>query len=114
MVNFGPPSSVPDQFRGRRLYSHTPYTTLMRTTPSENARIGQLTAERLSRARGPAVVLWPAKGVSDYDRESGIFHDPEADRHWLNALKGSLAPEIDVRELDCHINDPEFAHAAVT
>ncbi|WP_202633096.1 Tm-1-like ATP-binding domain-containing protein [Bradyrhizobium sp. LCT2] len=114
MVNFGPPSSVPDQFRGRRLYSHTPYTTLMRTTSAENANIGRLTAERLSQAQGPAVVLWPAKGVSDYDREGGVFWDVDADKAWLEAIKGNLQREITVHELDCHINDPEFAEAAVT
>ncbi|MGY8663826.1 Tm-1-like ATP-binding domain-containing protein [Bradyrhizobium sp. UFLA05-109] len=114
MVNFGPPSSVPDQFRGRQLYSHTPYTTLMRTTSSENASIGRLTAERLTRAEGPVTVLWPAKGVSDYDREGGIFCNPDADRAWLEAIKGNLAPSITVRELNCHINDPEFAETATT
>lgn len=114
MVNFGPPSSVPDQFRGRRLYSHTPYTTLMRTTSAENANIGRLTAGRLSQAQGPAVVLWPAKGVSDYDREGGVFWDVDADKAWLEAIKGNLQREITVHELDCHINDPEFAEAAVT
>ncbi|WP_439397922.1 Tm-1-like ATP-binding domain-containing protein [Bradyrhizobium sp. PMVTL-01] len=114
MVNFGRPSSVPDQFRGRHFCSHTPYTTLMRTTPAENAAIGLLTAERLSQARGPATVLWPAKGVSDYDREGGVVRDADADKAWLDAVKDNLRPEIGVRELDCHINDPEFAEAAVT
>ncbi|WP_247301016.1 Tm-1-like ATP-binding domain-containing protein [Bradyrhizobium sp. 179] len=114
MVNFGPRSSIPDQFRGRQFYSHTAYTTLMRTTPSENASIGRLTAERLSRAEGPTIVLWPANGVSDYDREGGIFCNPEADRAWLDALKDNLAPKIAVRELNCHINDPEFAEVAAS
>ncbi|WP_354111729.1 Tm-1-like ATP-binding domain-containing protein [Bradyrhizobium sp. S3.12.5] len=114
MVNFGPPSSVPDQFRGRQLYSHTPYTTLMRTTASENASVGRLTAERLSQADGPAIVLWPLEGVSDYDREGGIFRDVDADRAWLDAVKDNIHPRIKVRELNCHINDPEFAEAAVT
>ncbi|WP_024513082.1 Tm-1-like ATP-binding domain-containing protein [Bradyrhizobium sp. ARR65] len=114
MVNFGPPSSVPDQFRGRQLYSHTPYTTLMRTTASENATIGWLTAERLSQAEGPAIVFWPAKGVSDYDREGGIFRDVDADKAWLDAVKRNVRPGIKVCELNCHINDPEFAEAAVT
>lgn len=114
MVNFGPPSSVPDQFQGRQFYSHTPYTTLMRTTVSENESIGRLTAERLSRAEGPAIVLWPAKGVSDYDRDGGIFRNPDADRAWLDAVKNNLRPTIVARELNCHINDPEFAEAAVT
>ncbi|MGY3622134.1 Tm-1-like ATP-binding domain-containing protein [Bradyrhizobium sp. USDA 10063] len=114
MVNFGLPSSVPDQFRGRQFYSHTPYTTLMRTTASENARIGRLTAERLSQAHGPSIVLWPAKGVSDYDREGGIFRDAAADRAWLDAVKANLPPTITCQELNCHINDPEFAEAATT
>jgi uncharacterized protein (UPF0261 family) len=114
IVNFGPPSSVPDQFRGRQFYSHTRYTTLMRTTPSENASIGRLTAERLSRAQGASIVLWPAKGVSDYDRDGGIFRDVDADRAWLDAVRENLPPTIMCRELNCHINDPEFADAAAT
>jgi len=114
MVNFGPPSSVPDRFRYRRFYSHTPYTTLMRTTPAENTNIGALTAERLSQAKGPAIVLWPTKGVSDYDREGGVFRDAEADRAWLQALKTRVRPEVTIRELNCHINDREFAETAVT
>nr|WP_276555636.1 Tm-1-like ATP-binding domain-containing protein [Bradyrhizobium elkanii] len=114
MVNFGLQSSVPDQFRGRQFYAHTPYTTLMRTTASENASIGRLTAERLSRAKGPAIVLWPAKGVSDYDRQGGIFYDPDADKAWLDAVKEHLPTHFIVRDLNCHINDGEFAEAAAT
>ncbi|RWG06114.1 Tm-1-like ATP-binding domain-containing protein [Mesorhizobium sp.] len=113
MVNFGPPSSVPEQFKGRHFYSHTPYTTLMRTTPFENELIGRLTAKRLSQAKGPCLVLWPANGVSDYDREGGIFRDALADAAWLSAVKRNLPAGIECRELDCHINDPEFADAAV-
>lgn len=113
MVNFGPPSTVPDRFKGRQFYSHTPYTTLMRTTASENQEIGRLTADRLSQAEGPCLVLWPARGVSDYDREGGIFHDPMADAAWLSAVKCDLPTKIECRELDCHINDAEFADTAV-
>lgn len=112
MVNFGSPSSVPEQFKGRQFYSHTPYTTLMRTTASENEEIGRLTAKRLSKAQGPCLVLWPARGVSDYDRDSGIFRDAAADAAWLTAIKRDLPATIECRELDCHINDPEFADAA--
>lgn len=114
MVNFGPPSSVPPQLRGRQFYSHTPFTTLMRTTASENESIGRLTAERLYQAEAPVIVLWPAKGVSDYDRDGGIFRDLDADRAWFDAVRQNLPPSIIARELNCHINDPEFADAAVT
>src|SRR5262249_45207437 len=41
MVNFGPPETVPEKFRGRRFYQHNPTVTLMRTTPDENDRLGK-------------------------------------------------------------------------
>ena len=53
MVNFGPPETVPEKFRGRRFYQHNPTVTLMRTTPEENDRLGKEIAEKASAARGP-------------------------------------------------------------
>src|SRR5262249_6630015 len=63
MVNFGPPETVPEKFRGRRFYQHNPTITLMRTTPEENDRLGKEIAEKASAARGPTAILVPLKGV---------------------------------------------------
>lgn len=114
MVNFGIPSSVPERFAERKFYSHTPYTTLMRTTAKETREIGRRTAVKLGSARGPALVLWPAAGVSDYDREGGVFSDPTANRAWLDGLKAELPEGVEFREMPCHINDTQFAEAAFT
>jgi uncharacterized protein (UPF0261 family)/ABC-type branched-subunit amino acid transport system ATPase component len=59
MVNFGPPESVPEAFRNRLFYEHNPQTTLMRTTPEENARIGRWIGERLNRMEGPVRFFLP-------------------------------------------------------
>src|SRR4029077_17557279 len=59
MVNFGPPDTVPEKFRGRRFYQHNPTVTLMRTTPEENERLGKEIAQKASAARGPTAVLVP-------------------------------------------------------
>ncbi|MGV3549638.1 Tm-1-like ATP-binding domain-containing protein [Rhizobium sp.] len=114
MVNFGIPSSVPGHFAERKFYSHTPYTTLMRTTAKETREIGRRTGVKLGSARGPVLVLWPAAGVSDYDREGGVFSDPAANRAWLDGLKAELPESVDCREMPFHINDPQFAEAAFT
>lgn len=111
MVNFGAPDSVPLQFGDRRLYRHNPSVTLMRTTPDESREIGRRIATQLNRATGPVVVLLPLRGVSMIDREGQPFHDREADAALFSSLREGLRPEIRVRELDAHINDPEFAHA---
>jgi len=39
------------------------------------------------------------------------FYDPEADTALFETLKKNLRTDIEVRELDYHINDPEFAEA---
>lgn len=111
MVNFGAPDTVPPQFRDRRLYRHNPSVTLMRTTPDECRGIGERIASQLNQATGPVVVLLPGRGVSMIDREGQPFHDPDADIALFGVLRDRLRREIRVRELDAHINDPEFAHA---
>lgn len=114
MVNFGPRSTVPDRFAGRRFHVHNPSVTLMRTTPEENATIGAWMARVLGRAVSPVVVMIPLRGVSALDAAGGPFHDPEADA----ALFGALADGLDghafvkLETRDEHINDPQFAEAA--
>ncbi len=111
MVNFYAPASVPAAFNGRRFYHHNANVTLMRTTPEENARIGQEMARKLSAATGPVAVLLPARGVSAIDRAGQPFDDPVARQALHSAIRSGL-PGIEVTELDLHINDPEFADAA--
>jgi uncharacterized protein (UPF0261 family) len=113
MVNFGPPDTVPERFRGRRFYQHNPTITLMRTTPEENDQLGKEIAEKASAARGPTAVLVPLRGVSAIDREGQPFWWPEADRALFQSLRNWIGPQVKLVELDMHINDPEFARTAV-
>ncbi len=111
MVNFYAPETVPAKFQGRKFYRHNPQVTLMRTTPEENARIGADLGAKVARARGPAAILLPRRGVSAYDREGQPFDDPAARRALFEAIRAH-AGGVEVAELDLHINDPEFADAA--
>jgi uncharacterized protein (UPF0261 family) len=112
MVNFGPPETVPEKFRGRRFYQHNPSVTLMRTTPEENDRLGKEIAEKASAARGPTAILVPLRGVSAIDREGQPFWWPEADTALFQSLRHWLSPQVRLMELDLHINDPAFARTA--
>jgi uncharacterized protein (UPF0261 family) len=111
MVNFGPPDTVPEKFRGRRFYQHNPTVTLMRTTPDENDRLGKEIAEKASAAKGPTAVLVPLRGVSAIDREGQPFWWPEADAALFQSLRTWMSPSVELVELDLHINDPAFAEA---
>ncbi|NIO70006.1 MAG: UPF0261 family protein, partial [Anaerolineae bacterium] len=50
---------------------------------------------------------------SSFDQEGGVFWEPETDRVFAPALKASLRPEIEVIEVEAHINDPLFAETVV-
>jgi uncharacterized protein (UPF0261 family) len=111
MVNFGAVETVPPEFRDRLLYKHNPTVTLMRTTPEECAELGRRIGRKLSAATGPVTLFVPLRGVSLIAVEGQVFFDPEADEALFAGLRETLAPGLDVRELDTDINDPEFAHA---
>jgi uncharacterized protein (UPF0261 family) len=83
----------------------------MRTTKDENTRIGETMARRLSEAKGPVSVLLPSRGLSAIDRTGQPFDDPGARRALHDAIRSGLR-HGDVRELDLHINDAEFADTA--
>jgi uncharacterized protein (UPF0261 family) len=111
MVNFGPPGSVPPQYRERRLYGHNPAVTLMRTSAEENAVLGRTIARKLNRAIGPLTVFIPLRGLSAIGAEGGVFHDPAADAALIAELKAGLDPRVEVVEIDANINEPAFALA---
>lgn len=111
MVNFGPPDTVPERFRGRRFYQHNPNVTLMRTTPEENDRLGKEIAHKASASRGPVAIYVPLRGVSALDCAGGPFWWPEADAALFQSLRHWMGPQVRLVELDLHINDPAFARA---
>lgn len=114
MVNFGPPDTVPEKFKGRRFYQHNPSVTLMRTTPEENDRLGKEIAQKASAARGPTAVLLPLRGVSAIDREGQPFWWPEADQALVQSIRHWIGPQVQLKELDLHINDADFAAEAAS
>lgn len=112
MVNFGPRDTVPDKFKDRRFYQHNSNVTLMRTTPEENDKLGKEIAEKASAAKGPTAVLLPLKGVSAIDREGQAFWWPQADRALFQSIRNWVGPQVNLIELDSHINEAGFARSA--
>lgn len=111
MVNFGPRETVPAKFAGRTFYQHNPQVTLMRTTPEECKRLGEIIAEKLNASRGPVTLLLPLRGISVISAAGQPFHDPTADSALFGAIKSNLRADIRVIELDANVNDAAFAEA---
>lgn len=118
MVNFGAEDTVPATYKNdpaRKFSVWNPQVTLMRTTVEENARLGEILAEKANAAKGPVQIFLPLQGVSILDSvtEAGPqpFWWPEADRALFDAIKQHIRSAIPVHELDANINDLAFAKA---
>jgi len=103
---------LPRGFEGRGYVRFNPAFAHVRASREEMEGLGHAIAGVLNRAKGPAAVVFPLRGLSMYDSPGEGLHDPAGDRALLNALKARLAPSVGLVELDAHINDPVVARAA--
>jgi uncharacterized protein (UPF0261 family) len=115
MVNFWAPETVPPHYAGRLFYKHNPNVTLMRTTAQECRAIGEWLGGKLNACEGPVRFLIPERGVSALDIEGGAFFDPDADKALFDTIAHTVrwGQNRKLERLPFHINDPEFAAAAV-
>jgi len=86
-----------------------------RTSPEEMQTIARAVAEKLNKHENKKLVKFiiPTKGFSSISVEGGALYDPISDKTFIDEIRGNLDPEIDIIELDTHINTPEFARAVV-
>lgn len=115
MINFWAPETIPPHFAGRLFYKHNPNVTLMRTTADECRAIGKWLGDKLNACDGPVRFLIPERGVSALDIEGGAFFDPEADKALFDTIASTVrwTQNRKLERLPFHINDAEFAAAAV-
>ncbi|MFJ8667715.1 Tm-1-like ATP-binding domain-containing protein [Streptomyces sp. NPDC093600] len=113
MVKFGPLDTVPARVRDRDVRVHNPSISVVRTTPQECAELGRRVAAKLREATGPTAVCLPLRGLSTLGAPGQPYHDPATDGVLFDALRDGLrGSSVDVVEIDAHINEPSFAHAA--
>ncbi|MDJ0923189.1 MAG: Tm-1-like ATP-binding domain-containing protein [Acidimicrobiia bacterium] len=110
-ITFSPPSAIPAEYADRLSYEHNQSVTLIRSDAKEMARLGRVMSDKLNAAKGPVSVFLPLRGTSEYAVAGAVFHDPEADEALFESLRVNLDPEVELIEMDTHINDPVFAVA---
>jgi uncharacterized protein (UPF0261 family) len=81
---------------------------MTRYTPEELREHAKIYAEKLTKARGPTVFVFPLKGWSSADTEGSILYDPKEDGAFIDELKKYLKSEIEILEIDCNLDEAEF------
>ena len=104
------PESVPEYEKRKRIEDDV--RKGLRTSAEEIARVADIVAEKLNKAKGPVKFFIPVQGGWDpFSGKGGPIYDPECDKVFVERLKQKLKPEIEVKEIDASANDPEFGLA---
>ncbi len=100
---------IPPPFRKRKRRAHNPNVIAVWLNKKEMIQVAKVMAEKLNLAKGPTAVIIPMKGFGG----GGWTIDPKLIPVLISTLREELKPEIEVMEVDAHINDSSFANAAV-
>jgi uncharacterized protein (UPF0261 family) len=69
--------------------------------------------QKLNPAKGPVKIMVPLKGWCSLDVPGSPTFDLKEDAIFTQALRAGLKPEIEITEVDAHMEDPAFARAVV-
>jgi uncharacterized protein (UPF0261 family) len=103
--------NVPEKFNDRKVFFYD-FRSAVRLSHEETEFLAGQLAEKLNLDPSGIKVLIPKGGWSEADREGGPLHDPEMRDVFIRKLKQDLSREIEVREVELHINDTAFAQLA--
>jgi uncharacterized protein (UPF0261 family) len=97
----------------RKIFIQDTARVQVRTSPDEMRIFARAVADKLNAYPNKTLVkfLIPTRGFSALGVEGGALHEPETDRVFADELKTRLDPEIQVIDVDTHLNSPEFARA---
>jgi uncharacterized protein (UPF0261 family) len=106
--------TVPGIYRDQPYVKHNPHITLVRLTAEQMVQVADVMVARLNQATAPVIVAIPRGGFSFYNKEGLHFRDIHADQAFVQTLKTKLMPEIEICELDGHVNDAIFIEAILS
>jgi uncharacterized protein (UPF0261 family) len=86
----------------------------VRLTTEQMVQVADVMVARLNQATAPVIVAIPMGGFSFYNKEGLHFRDVDADQAFIQTLKTKLKPEIEICELDGHVNDAIFIKAILS
>ena len=103
----------PPRFADRPFHTHNRLVKSGLLNEAERREIAREVGSRLGEARAPVHFILPQRGIVEWDRPGYEAHDPGGMAAFADELRKSIAPPVRTTELDCHINDPQFAAAAL-
>ena len=102
-----------EKWQDHPVHAHNRLLTSVVLTPDEREEVAKAHCRQLAQATGPVKFLLPLSGCHEWDRQSADLHDPKGLAAFNNAVRSHCPDNVELIEIDAHINDPEFADIAL-
>ncbi len=105
---------LPDRFSENPFHAHNRLLSSVVLDAGQRRIVARQIMEKLAAAQADTVFLLPLQGGNEWDRAGGPLHDAEGLVAFCDELRAVCAANVQLVELDSHINDPAFSEAALS
>ena len=113
LIDFAGWQELPESTRGRPFHAHNRLIHCCGMSDDERRQCAREIAKRLAQSPVPAKFILPLQGIEAWDKPGQPAHDPDGLAAFIEEVRISVAPTVDVIEVNAHINDQAFADAAL-
>jgi len=103
--------NIPAEYRDRKIFFYD-FRSAIRLNVEETTFLATQLAAKLNQGPANIKVLVPVKGWSGADKLDGPLYDPEMNQVFMRKFRRDLDTQIEIREVDLHINDAAFGQMA--
>ena len=103
--------NIPEQYKDRKIFFYD-FRSAVRLNEDETRTLADQLTEKLNKDASNIKILIPLKGWSEADRDEGPLYDPSMNMFFTQCLREKLDHNIQITEVDHHINDQAFAEIA--
>lgn len=94
-------------------HTHNRLITSVVLNAKQRRKVARAHTEQLATSKSETVFLLPKKGCGEWDRPEGDLYNPKDLQIFYDELRELMPANVDLKEVDAHINDAEFADAAL-
>ena len=113
MVDYPAWQGAPERFEGQAAHEHNRLIACVTINAAMRREVARAIAERLSQAKGPTTLFLPKQGIEEWDRPGAPLHDAQALVAFNDEMRRCSPKNVQLIELDAHINDKQFVSAVL-
>jgi uncharacterized protein (UPF0261 family) len=104
---------VPERFRNHPSHAHNRLISSFVLNAEERRAVAREMAAKLGLATGKTALFLPNQGCNEWDRAGAPLSDAAGLAAFCDEVRQTCPPNVDLVELDCHINDDAFCDAVL-